>query len=227
MLLNRRRAVRLGFVGCVSVAVRPLSLPSQPLPSDSLEVIVTVLKAQYNRNSKHPLLIARTPFSTGRMTVLATRPTALQRATHQVELPYLAPPAERVSEAEALAAAYNDSLQVQATFLEDTPAFNFPVRLLDKEAVSQFQALYPGGNVYSPKLEKRRRAVSRRYQLLFDGSTTIWEVSRVAFASSGTLAVVGLRSSGGSCSSESWKVLERLQGAWHDLPWGAELMTCA
>ncbi len=141
---------------------------------------------------------------------------------------YLVPPAERMAEAKELADAYNRSLAGTAPVIAESTVFNFPHRLLDDQTVTQFEALYPGGNVYSEELESKRRAVSSRYRLFFDGSTTVWRASRVAFAAGGALALVGLRSLGGSCWSELWQVLERSQGAWHNLHWETEgSVTCA
>ena len=226
MHLDRRTVLRSGVYGCLAVVIKQSSLLAQSLPPGDLDVIATVLRAQADQHGKRPVLIATEPFSTGPMTVLAKKPLPIEVAAHKVELPYLLPPTERITEAEELTAAYNRSLERAALPITKSAAFDFPHRLLDDQVVSQFEALYPGGNVYSEELERKRRAVSSRYRLFFDGSSTLWRVSRVAFASGGAVAVVGLRSSGGSCWSEDWQVLERSQGVWHSLHWGGGRVTC-
>ncbi|MGI4853833.1 MAG: hypothetical protein ACRYF4_07300 [Janthinobacterium lividum] len=212
---------------CIGVAFETQTLQSQSMPNNELDVLATVLRAQAKRLGERPLLIATKTFDTGPMTVLAVPPTPIQKAAHQVELPYLLPPATRLAEARELAAAYNQGLLLAARPVSDHAVFSFPHRLLNDSLVEQFEALYPGGNVYSKDLEKKRRAVSSRYRLFFDGSTTLWRVSRVAYAAGGALAVVGLRSSGGGFYSESWAVLERSGNMWDSLNWGSSVVTFA
>lgn len=129
-------------------------------------------------------------------------------------------------EANDLAAAYNQRLQRTASPMAADAVFPFPHHILNDAEVTQFQALYPGGGVYSEELERKRRAVPARYRRLFGGTTTLCEVSRVAFTSGDTIAVVGLRSSDSGCSTETWHVLEHTKDEWHGLGWGAGVAIC-
>jgi hypothetical protein len=174
-----------------------------------------------DKQTKTPLLLMRTPYMTSEMVVTTATYTPLQRASHQApDLPYIHPPEDRIAEAQELSSDYNQKLKSAPSLIQDSLRLSFPHVLLSDEETRQFFRLYPQGNVYSPELEADRRRVPKQYKRLFGGATSICSISRVGFNATKTLAVLGVRNAGGSCSSESWYVMGRSEsGVWASLPW--------
>ena len=200
-------------------------------PDTSESVIVSLLTRLHQDQPRRaePLLLMRNPFTTGQMVVTTATYTPLQRATHQAPDLYLDPPEDSVADAKQLAVGYNETLNTRLSLLSDSLRLNFPHVLQDEEDTRQFFALYPQGNVYSRELEVVAKRVPKRYRRLFRGVTSICSVSRVGFNAARTLAVIGVRQQGGSCSSEGWTVLARsAEDDWEPLHWDStRIANCA
>ncbi len=168
----------------------------------------------------HPVLISQTPFDTDRIAV------ADPRFAFAARLPFLQPPLEHLSKAKELADAYNRLLADRLGVIPDSPEFDFSHHLLSDEAATQFLQLNTWGK--SPEINEEKRSVPERYRQLFAGATTLWSVSRVAFDSSHSHAVLGVRNISSGCRGESWQALGRNSaGVWEKLPWGAGRNICA
>ena len=191
------------------------------LPNDAVAVLATVLRPRRTDDWRsRPVLISETPFDTDRIEV------ADPRFAFAARLPFLQPPLEHLSKAKELADAYNRLLAAPVGTIPDSSEFNFPHRMLSDEAVTQFSRLKTWGK--SPEIDAVKRSVPESYRQLFAGATTLWSVSRIAFDSSHSHAVLGVRNISAGCRGELWQALGRNgAGAWEILPWSAGSDICA
>ncbi len=219
--MNRRDFLLLG--SCFALTpIRCLwaSYPAE-LPNDAIAVMATVLRPRRTDNWRsRPVLISQAPFDTDPIAVVDPR------FASAVRLPFLQPPLEHLSKADELADAYNRLLADPVGTIPDSPDFDFPHRMLSDEAVTQFSRLNTWGR--SPEIDARKRSVPESYRQLFAGATTLWSVSRIAFDSSHSHAVLGVRYFSAGCRGELWQALARNgAGVWEILPWSAGKGICA